>query len=189
MTIEEYQYTYAPTDEILTEVGRIIVESAALEGVIKIALWQTTGMPVEFGQLLTERSNLGHLVKLLKMAMPVTFPQKIDQDALKPIMDELGAVTQVRNFVAHAYWRHGIKPDAPVSVSHLSDKDDFILRERRWQAKELHRIAARIGRVMEELSWFLETHGVSPPPYPRRSSKRYQLPPEPKWPPRKGRIR
>ncbi|MCH7539643.1 MAG: hypothetical protein IH999_04485 [Proteobacteria bacterium] len=77
MTIEEYQYIYAPTDEILTEVGRIIVESAALEGVIKIALWQTTGMPVEFGQLLTERSNLGHLVKLLKMAMPVAFPQKI----------------------------------------------------------------------------------------------------------------
>ena len=176
MTIEEYHYTHAPTEEILTEIGRIMVESADLEGVIKIALWQTTGMPPEFGQLLTERSNLGHLVKLLEMAVPVAFPNEKDQTAFKPIRDELRAVSQIRNFVAHAYWRHGIKEDAPLAVSHKSDKDDFILCERRWRVKELYRIAARIGRVMEELIWFLETRGVAPPPLPRRSSKRYQLP-------------
>ena len=71
----------------------------------------------------------------------------------------------------------------------VSDKDDFIQREKRWQAKEQHRIAARIDRVMEELIWIFETRSVSPPPLPRRSSKRYQQPPEPNWPPRKGRIR
>lgn len=189
MTIEEYHYSHAPNDEILTEVGRIIIESADLEGVIKIALWQTTRMPVEFGQLLTERSSLGQLVKLLEMAVPVAFPNEKDQTAFKPIRDELRAVSQIRNFVAHAYWCHGIKEDAPVAVSHKSDKDDFILRERRWRAKELHRIAARIGRVMEELILFLESRGVTTPPVPRRSSKRYQLPPEPKWPSRRRLIR
>ena len=188
MTIEEYQYTHAPTEQILTEIGRIMVESADLEGVIKIALWQTTSMLPAFGQILTERSNLGQLVRLLEMAMPAAFPDKKDQTALKPIMDELKAVAQVRNFVAHAYWRHGIKPNVPVSVSHKYEKADFVLRQRRWRADELYRIAARIGRVMEELIWFLETRGVSPPPLPRRSEKRYQVPPEPKWPTRKGRV-
>lgn len=188
MTVDEYHYTHAATDDILTEIGRIMVESADLEGVIKVALWQTTGMPVEFGQALTEKSNLGQLVKLLGLAVPTKFPSQNDRLAFKPINDELKAVNQLRNYIAHGYWRHGIKPNAPVSVSHKSDKDEFVLYERTWRADELYRVAARIGRVMEELIGFLEARNVSPPPLPHRASKRYQVPPEPKWPERTRRL-
>lgn len=187
MTIDEYQYQLPLPQEHKAAIGQIVAESGVLEGVIEIAIWQLLRIPVEMGEHLTNQPNLGQLVNLLLKIVPRRFTSRPDNDAFEPIRIELKAVVGMRNHLVHAYWTWGTTPDRPISLNFRNEKGEIIPRQKDWSATELDRVAARISRVGDELIAFLEARGVSTPPYRNRDWRPYQLPPEPKWPPKSGR--
>lgn len=188
MTIEEYTYWLPLTPEHLTELGRIAAESAQLEGLIEIGIWQTVKIPLPIGEQITSRPGLGQLLPILFTAIETIFPLDDDKTDFKPIREELKAVVTLRNHVIHGHWAFGITPDAPRSLAYKSERGGIFPRTKVWKPSDLQRIAARIGRVGDELIWFLDTRGVELPPPRRKPWKRFQVPPEPKWPSKKNRV-
>lgn len=188
MTVNEYVYWQSPTDSHLAALGRIVVECAILEGVIGIAIWQLLKVPREMGEHITSRPSLRQRADLLFSITPTAFPMDSDQNALAPIKQEINALIGVRNYLVHTNWGFGTTQDRPISVNYRNEKGDFVPRMRSWRVKEIERVAARIGRVGDELIDFLETHGVELPPSPNKSWRRYQMPPEPKWPSKRKRA-
>lgn len=183
MTIEEYSYDLSPTDDHLRELGRIIAESAILESVIAISIWQILKLPWWVGEQLTTAPNLGQLANTLFALIPKVYQSEDDQKEFEPIATELKAVVSLRNHVAHCYWTFGSTRDRPLSLNYRNEKGEIAARSKPWSPEELYRIAARISRVGDELEWFIRAHGGGDPLPQTRDWRRYQVPPEPKWPP------
>jgi len=186
MSLDEYTYWLAPTDDHLRAIGRVIVESATLESVIEIAIWQLLKLPVEIGEQITNRPNLGQLTKILLCILPRVFKKDDDKKAFEPIEKELKTIVGIRNHLAHAYWAFGTQKNSPISMSYRSENGEIIPRTKKWRADEIERIAARIATVGNEFIYYLTARGVETPPSPSRPWRQYQVAPEPKWPRRKG---
>ncbi len=188
MSLDEYQYNLAVTDDHLREIGRIMAESGVLEGVVQIAIWQTLNLPYQIGEQLTTNPNLGQLVSTLRAVVPTVFMADLDKTEFAPIAQELSNVVKLRNHIAHCYWTFGTKPARPISLNYRNEKGEVSARTKVWSPETLSRIAARISRVGDELEWYLKVRGVGSPQPQTRDWRRFQVPPEPKWPPLAGRV-
>ncbi len=189
MTIEEYSYWFPPTDAHLTAIGRVVVESACLENIIELAIWHLMDVQREVGEQVTNQPTLNQRLNFFFRLLPKVYTADADQKAFEQIKQELQAVAAIRNHLIHAAWAFGTKQDIPISVNHRNEKGEIVPRTRKWKADEIERVAARIGRVGDELIAYFEKRGASLPPLSNRSWKQYQLPPEPKWPSKKNRVR
>ena len=189
MTIEEYVYWFPPTDAHLTAIGRVVVESAVLEDVIELAIWHLMGVQREVGEQVTNQPTLTQRLNFFFRILPKVYLADADQRAFEPIKQELKAVAAIRNHLIHASWAFGTRQDTPISVNHRNEKGEIVPRTKKWKAPTIERVAARIGRVGDELIAYLEDRGASLPPSSSRSWKQYQVPPEPKWPSKKNRVR
>ncbi len=187
MTIEEYSYWFPPTDAHLTAIGRVVVESACLENIIELAIWHLMGVQREVGEQVTNQPTLNQRLNFFFRILPKAYPADADQKAFKQIKQELQNVAAIRNHLIHAAWAFGTKQDIPISLNFRTEKGEIVPRTRKWKATAIERVAARIGRVGDELIAFLEDRGASLPPLSNRAWKQYQLPPEPKWPSKRNR--
>ncbi len=125
---------------------------------------------------------------MLLSVVPQLFTEDDDQTDFAPIAQELKAVASLRNHIVHCYWAFGVAKDRPVSLNFRSVKGEIVPRNKAWKVAELERIAARISRVGDELEWYLQSRGVSSPLPRTRDWRRYQVPPQPKWPSLTGRT-
>ena len=188
MSVDEYQYELALPDDHLRELGRIVAESGILESVVQIVIWQTLQLPYWVGEQLTVTPSLGQLVNTLLAIIPQVFQSDNDKAEFAPIAQELKAVVSLRNHVAHCHWTYGAAQNKPLSLNYRNEKGEVAARSKHWTPEELHRIAARISRVGDEIEWYVRVRGAGPPPPQTRDWQRYQVPPEPKWPPRADRV-
>lgn len=181
MSLDDYEFQFAPTEAHLTALGKVLVESGVLEDVLELAIWQMMGVPESIGEQITTRPNLGQRVAMLLALVPVRFPSSQDQSEFAIIGQELKSIIGIRNHLAHAHWGSGVKQDEPITLNRRNEKGEIVPRQRTWRSNEIERIAARISRVGDELILFLEFRGVSCPPLPSKPWKQYRLPLEPKW--------
>jgi hypothetical protein len=188
MSVDDYQYSMPLSDNHLREIGRVMAEAGVLEGVVQIAIWQVLNLPYRIGEQLTVSPSLGQLVKTLLAIVSKVFDSDLDNKEFTPIAQELNNAVALRNHIAHCYWAPGTEEARPLSLNFRNEKGEIAARIKDWIPSELHRVAARISRVGDELEWYLIARGVGSPQPPTRDWRPYQMPPEPKWEPLADRV-
>ncbi len=123
--MEFYEFTLPPTPAHLQAMGMVVVESAVLENVLELAIWQIEGLSPEVG--FHETLHLGLRRKSVRFfkAAKQRFNTPNDRKSLADIMKDLRAAGKQRNFVVHGSWAWGIKPDAPWLAKYRRKKAEF----------------------------------------------------------------
>lgn len=162
---ENYVYEQPPTEMHLTEIGRVAVESAILEQLLRLGIWQLMKTTVEFGEIVTQQLHLEAKSDLFFEIANERFPKDLEE--LKRIRALIKAVINKRNDYMHGIWDWSIKQNEPFLIRYRKRKNEGIRKvtptHRKVTPKQIAETAAEICVAQDELIIFLNTHGVSPP--------------------------
>jgi len=147
-------------------VGKVVVESALLENVLELAIWQLEGLSPVAGFHQTLHMGFRTKSRRFMKAAKQKFPSPADRTALAGLMKDLRAVGKQRGFIVHGSWAWGTKSDTPWLAKYRKKKGNILGEMRPTKPESIELIAANVSQACDNLISFLLAHGVEAPPLP-----------------------
>ena len=172
-----YDYDWPPTKDHLIAIGKVIVESASLEQVLHLAIWQLLGLEEKHGQHVTAHLRIDGLLRLFQPLARQHWCEGEVRVRLDELLEKIRASNSKRNDVAHAQWDWGTIESEPLKMRYRGESLDGVkeygFRFAATTPQDIEKVAANICAVTDDLGRFLSGQGLKPPPMPRKERKPY----------------
>lgn len=165
---DDYEFYFPPTPAHLEAIGMLVVESAVLENVLELAIWQINKLVFKEGAFKT--IHMGFRMKsacFLKSARS-THKKPEDQVLLRGIAKDLKQAGRERSMVVHGSWAWGIKHDTPLLVKYRVKRNRLIGNLNRTTASDIKKMAANANMACNNVIGFMMSRGYEPPPLRNR---------------------
>lgn len=151
------------SDKHYAAIGRVVVESATLEGVLELAIWATEGVDPAYGEEQTGGLNLKQKSDRFFKAAALRFKAADERDSLARLKEASGRALADRRRLVHGFWAFGVSADAPLLVHYREAKKRSAARPKPWTPAEIEAVASEIEAVGDQIIRFLEDRGMSAP--------------------------
>ena len=172
--MSDYKFVWPLSDRHLVEMGKVIVESASLEQILQLAIWQILKLPEEQGSHLTGRMHLDARADLFKKLALTVFTADEDKQAIEEVMSAIKDVIPKRNDVAHGLWWRGEEISTSADLYRYKEQGgEYQLRYKSLTPCSIRQYAVDISAANYAIIDFLNERDVAPPPPPRKPPTPY----------------